>query len=566
VETIGSRERPAETVSAGTAPGTPVWLREELVRFIPEERVLHRPIDLIAFASDASFYRLIPKAVVLASTTGEIKELFRYSRKRNIPLVFRAAGTSLSGQSITDGILVEVKRHWKSIRVEEGGKKVRVEPGAIGNHVNAILRPYRAKIGPDPASIHACAMGGILSNNSSGMCCGVLYNSYHTLDSLTFVLPSGTMIDTAHPDADRVFREEESELAETLLELKRKVEANEALASRIRAKYKMKNTNGYALNAFIGFERPVDIFSHLLIGSEGTLAFYPKRAKIAQVDIRPEHLGRRCRLDLGLVGDVKQVLQALLPLLQPKSDRSHLDECLKHYRKTRRTLESHVKGIEGHRPIHPEYLTAVISELADEDAVFAADNGMCTVWAARYLQMTKDRRLLGSFVHGSMANALPQAIGAKLLYPNRQVVSLSGDGGFAMLMGDFITLSQYELPVKTVVYNNGALGMVKLEMEVDGLPDYGTDLKNPNFAKMAEAMGVTGIRVEDPTEVRPAIERMLRHDGPVLVDVVTNPSELSMPPKVSAKQAGGFALYMLKETLSGHGDDMVQMIESNLLR
>lgn len=294
--------------------------------------------------------------------------------------------------------------------------------------------------------------------------------------------------------------------------------------------------------------------------------WYPKRAKIAQVDIRPEHLGRRCRLDLGLVGDVKQVLQALLPLLQPKSDRSHLDECLKHYRKTRRSLDSHVKGIEGHRPIHPEFLTAVISELADDDAVFAADNGMCTVWAARYLRMTKDRRLLGSFVHGSMANALPQAIGAKLLYPNRQVFSLSGDGGFAMLMGDFITLSQYDLPVKTVVYNNGALGMVKLEMEVDGLPDYGTDLKNPNFAKMAEAMGVTGIRVEDPTEVRPAIARALEDDGPVLVDVVTNPSELSMPPKVSIKQAGGFGLYMLKETLAGHGDDMVQTIESNLLR
>ena len=294
--------------------------------------------------------------------------------------------------------------------------------------------------------------------------------------------------------------------------------------------------------------------------------WYPKRAKIAQVDIRPEHLGRRCRLDLGLVGDVKHVLQALLPLLDQKSDRSHLDESLKHYRKTRRTLDSHVKGIEGHRPIHPEYLTAVVSELADDDAVFAADNGMCTVWAARYLGMTKDRRLLGSFVHGSMANALPQAIGAKLLYPDRQVFSLSGDGGFAMLMGDFITLSQYDLPVKTVVYNNGALGMVRLEMEVDGLPDYGTDLKNPNFAKMAEAMEVTGIRVEDPTEVRPAIERALKHDGPVLVDVVTNPSELAMPPKTSVKQAKGFSLYMLKETLSGHGDDMVEMIESNLLR
>ena len=163
---------------------------------------------------------------------------------------------------------MEVKRHWQSIRVEEGGKKVRVEPGAIGNHVNAILRPYRAKIGPDPASIHACAMGGILSNNSSGMCCGVLYNSYHTLDSLTFVLPSGTMIDTAHPDADRVFREEESTME--LAGAEAKVEATRRLAGRIRAKYKMKNTNGYALNAFIDFERPVDIFSHLLIGSEGT--------------------------------------------------------------------------------------------------------------------------------------------------------------------------------------------------------------------------------------------------------------------------------------------------------
>jgi pyruvate dehydrogenase (quinone) len=250
--------------------------------------------------------------------------------------------------------------------------------------------------------------------------------------------------------------------------------------------------------------------------------WYPKRAKIAQVDIRPEYLGRRCRLDLGLVGDVKQTIQTLLPLLQPKSDRTHLDECLKHYRKTRRALDSHVKSIEGNRPIHPEYLAATISELAADDAVFAVDTGMCNVWAARYLEITRDRRLLASFTHGSMANAMPQAIGAQLLYPDRQVVSLSGDGGFAMLMGDFITLSQYDLPVKTVVFNNGALGMVKLEMEVDGLHDYGTDL--------------------------------------------TNPSELSMPPKTSVEQAKGFGLYMLKETLSGHGDDMVQMIESNLLR
>jgi len=302
VETVDANGRSAGTAPGGTALGSPEWLREELERFISEERVLHRPIDLIAFACDASFYRLIPKAVVLASTKDEIKDLFRYSRRRNIPLVFRASGTSLSGQSITDGILVEIKRYWNSVKVEEGGKKVRVKPGAIGNHVNAILRPYGAKIGPDPASIHACAMGGILSNNSSGMCCGVLQNSYHTLDSLTFVLPSGTMIDTGDPDADKTFREEESELSEALLGLKREIEADEDLARRIRSKYKMKNTNGYALNAFIDFERPVDIFSHLLIGSEGTLAFIAEAVLNTVPDLPHKYTGLLLFHDLHAAG------------------------------------------------------------------------------------------------------------------------------------------------------------------------------------------------------------------------------------------------------------------------
>lgn len=286
--------------------------------------------------------------------------------------------------------------------------------------------------------------------------------------------------------------------------------------------------------------------------------WYPHRAKVAQVDIRPEHLSRRCRLDLGLVGNVKHTLQLLLPMLHFKADRRHLDDALQHYRKVRESLQTHVKGFADQRPIRPEFLTAVLDELAADDAILTVDTGMCTVWAARYLRMSRDRRLLGSFSHGSMANALPQAIGAQCLYPDRQVISLSGDGGFTMLMGDFLTLSQHGLPVKTIVYNNGSLGMVKLEMHVAGLPDHGTHLVNPNFAEMARAMGVEGIRVENPAEVRPAIKRALDHPGPVLVDVVTDSNALALPPKVSLQQAWGFSLALLKEMLGARADDTLK--------
>ena len=235
--------------------------------------------------------------------------------------------------------------------------------------------------------------------------------------------------------------------------------------------------------------------------------WYPEGKTIIQVDIRAHHLGRRCGLSLGVHGDVRETIAALLPHLEAKSDRRHLDEACSHYSSARRRLDKHVKGIAGRRPIHPEFLTATLSDLASDEAIFTADVGMCTVWAARYLRMTRERRLLGSFTHGSMANALPQAIGAQVRFPDRQVISLSGDGSFAMMMGDFITLVQYEPPVKVVVYNNGSLGMVKLEQNVAGLRDFSTDLKNPNFARVAKAMGATGLRVEDPSEVRAAIER-----------------------------------------------------------
>ena len=266
-------------------------LKEELGRIVSPARILTRPIDLIAFASDASFYRLIPKAIVLAEGIAEIQALFRFSHERKIPITFRTAGTSLSGQAVSDGILVEVARHWKGLAVEDNGRKVRVQPGVIGGYANSMLRPYGVKIGPDPASISTCMIGGILSNNSSGMCCGVSQNAYHTLDSLTFVLPSGTVINTADARSDEDFRAKEPRLAEGLLELKRQIESNPALYQRVRAKYRTKNTTGYSLNAFIDFERPVDIFQHVMIGSEGTLAFIAEAVLNTVPDLPVKYTG-----------------------------------------------------------------------------------------------------------------------------------------------------------------------------------------------------------------------------------------------------------------------------------
>jgi D-lactate dehydrogenase len=251
----------------------PVTIRRLLKELIDPERILIRPIERIAFASDASFYRLIPRAVIQPTTAEEIKHLFRFSHQHAIPLVFRAGGTSLSGQAITDGILVDIGRYWRAVRVEQNGRAIRVQPGLIGQQANEALRLYGKKIGPDPASIASCRMGGILANNSSGMCCGVVQNAYHTLESLTFILPSGTQIDTADANADNIFRMLEPRLCETLLRLKAWMQADPELAARVRRKYKTKNTTGYSLNAFLDFDRPIDIFSHLLIGSEGTLAF-----------------------------------------------------------------------------------------------------------------------------------------------------------------------------------------------------------------------------------------------------------------------------------------------------
>lgn len=294
-------------------------------------------------------------------------------------------------------------------------------------------------------------------------------------------------------------------------------------------------------------------------------AFLPDDVKIVQVDIRPEHLGRRSKLDLAVWGDVRETLRALNTRVKAKTDRRFLDRMLKkHADALEGVVKAYTRKVEKHTPVHPEYVAAVLDELADEDAVFTVDTGMCNVWAARYLSPNGKRRIIGSFSHGSMANALPQAIGAQFTDRGRQVVSMSGDGGFSMLMGDFLTLVQYDLPVKVVLFNNSSLGMVELEMLVSGLPSYGTTNKNPDFAAIARAAGAYGVRVEKPKQLRDALKDAFRHKGPALVDVVTDPNALSIPPKISAEMVTGFALSASKIVLDGGVGRMIQMARSNL--
>ncbi|MGL4962698.1 MAG: ubiquinone-dependent pyruvate dehydrogenase [Inquilinus sp.] len=316
-----------------------------------------------------------------------------------------------------------------------------------------------------------------------------------------------------------------------------------------------------------GYHAMLDCDTLLMLGTDFPYRqFYPPRAKIAQVDLRPENLGRRTRLDLGLVGDVPATISALLPRLETKQDRSHLDDALANYRKAREGLDDLATGTPGRKPIHPQYVAKLVSEHAADDAVFTFDVGTPTVWAARYLKMNGRRRMIGSLCHGSMANAMPQAIGAQTAYPGRQVISLSGDGGFAMLMGDFLTLVQQKLPVKIVIFDNRSLGFVALEMKANGFLETGTSLTNPDFAAMARAIGVHAVRVEDPGELEGAIQEVLAHDGPALLDVVTNTQELAMPPAIKLEQAQGFGLWALRAVINGRGDELIEVARTNLLR
>ncbi|HWX66606.1 MAG TPA: ubiquinone-dependent pyruvate dehydrogenase [Rhodanobacter sp.] len=298
----------------------------------------------------------------------------------------------------------------------------------------------------------------------------------------------------------------------------------------------------------------------LLLGTDFPYRqFYPDKARIAQVDIRGENLGKRCRLDLGVIGHVPNVIRRLLERIDEKMDSFHLDRSVTHYKKACAELDALAVRNASQRPIHPQYLAKVVSDFADEDAIVTCDVGEPTVWAARYLRVNGKRRLLGSFLHGSMANAMPQAIGAQVAHPGRQVISMSGDGGFSMLMGDVLTLRQSKLPIKIVVFNNGLLGFVDIEMKAAGFLPTGTRLENPDFAKVAEAVGIYGVRVEDPAQLADAVKLAFAHDGPALIDVVTNPVELIMPSKVTLEQAKGFSIWMMKAVLNGQANEVVDV-------
>ena len=305
----------------------------------------------------------------------------------------------------------------------------------------------------------------------------------------------------------------------------------------------------------------------LLLGTDFPYRqFYPEGATIAQIDVRPEALGNRCSLDLGLLGTVQDTLAALLPVLNEKTDSSHLDSALAHYRQARKDLDSLAESNPSSTTIHPQYVTRLVSQLAADDAIFTCDVGTPIAWTARYLKLNGRRRLIGSFNHGSMANAMLHAIGAQAAYPGRQVISMSGDGGFTMMMGDFITLVQAGLPVKVIVLNNGTLGFVEIEMRASGFVDSGCDLVNPNFARMAEAVGVKGIRVEKPRELEGALAAALAHDGPALVDVVSARQELIMPPKTTIDEAWHFGLFMMKAVMDGRGGELIDLAKVNLTR
>jgi pyruvate dehydrogenase (quinone) len=338
-----------------------------------------------------------------------------------------------------------------------------------------------------------------------------------------------------------------------------------------RGKESVEYDNPYdvGMTGLIGFSSGYRAMEHcdtlVMLGTDFPYRpFLPEGVPVIQVDARGERIGHRIPVAFPLVGTVRDTVDALLPLLVAKDDSSHLDRMTAHYRRARHRLDRLAKERAQHAPLHPQFVTATIDRLAADDAVFTADVGTPCIWAARYLRMNGRRRLIGSFNHGSMANALPQGIGAQASQPGRQVVTLSGDGGLAMLLGELITLRQQRLPVKVVVFNNGALSFVELEMKAAGIVTYGTDLDNPDFAGIARATGLFGTRVDKAGELEDALRAAFSHDGPALVDVRTERHELSLPPKLTYGQIKGFTLYATRTVLSGGGDELVELARTNL--
>jgi pyruvate dehydrogenase (quinone) len=362
-----------------------------------------------------------------------------------------------------------------------------------------------------------------------------------------------------------------AEAHDVVVDLAKRLKAPIVHAFRGKEYLEYDNPYDVGMTGLVGFSSGYTAMKNcdtlLLLGTDFPYrAFYPEHARILQVDMRPEALGNRCGLELGLLGDVKDTLEALLPWVKEKFDTAHLDDALADYAKARKNLDSLAESGPQSGLVHPQYVMSLASELAADDAIFTCDVGSPIVWTARYLKVNGKRRIIGSFNHGSMANAMLHAIGAQNAFPDRQVISLSGDGGFTMMMGDFITLTQIGLKTKIIVLNNGSLAFIEMEMKASGFLDTGTELKNPDFAAMAEAMGVKGIRVEKPQDLRAALIEAFAHEGPVLVDVVSARQELAMPPKTTMDQAYHFGMFTMKAVLDGRATELIDLAKVNLTR
>ena len=353
-----------------------------------------------------------------------------------------------------------------------------------------------------------------------------------------------------------------------VVELSKKINATVGYSFRAKMEIQYDNPNEIGMTGLLGLPAAYHSMHEsdllILLGTDFPYTpFMPTDCKIVQVDIKPERLGRRAKVDVGLCGAIKDTLKALLPLLTQKKDDSFLKAQLKVYADVKEKMQTYVDDTGKKDNIHPEFVAGTINELAADDAIFTVDTGMSCVWGSRYIKATGRRRMLGSFNHGSMANAMPQAIGAALACPGRQVIAFCGDGGLSMLLGDLATISQYKLPIKIIVFNNRSLGMVKLEMEVAGLPDWQTDMHNPDFALVAQAMGMKGITVREPDEVKQALREALMFNGPALINIMTDPNALAMPPKIEFEQVKGMALSMTKLILNGQMGEVLDTVKSN---
>lgn len=426
--------------------------------------------------------------------------------------------------------------------VEENGVAVVVVPGEVFN-AKADISPWAAPVLPTSSVVRpdddALARAASILNGAN---------------SITIL--GGAGVAGAH---------------EALLQLCATLQAPVVHALRGKECIEYDNPYDVGMTGLLGFAsgykaiKEADVL--LMLGTDFPYQqFYPDNATVIQVDIRGRNIGRRTPVDLALVGTVADTLAALAPLLTRKTDDTHLQRCLAHYRRTRKSLDALAVNDRDKTPIRPEYLAALTSQLASDDAIFTVDVGSPVVWAARYLQMNGRRRLLGSFNHGTMACALPLAIGAQTTDRGRQVVAFAGDGGLTMLFGELITLMQNKLPVKLVVFNNSSLNFVELEMKAAGIVNFGTELENPNFAAVAQAMGMFGRRVERPGDLDAALRDAFAHPGPAVIDVVTARQELSIPPAITVEQAKGFSLYAIRTILAGRADELLDLVSTNVAR